>query len=412
MKLGRLAAVLAAGAVVTNPIAHYLGVTRGVLEGSLAAVVLPSCAFLLLAAVAVTTKLRWRANRPDSVVVGLLILLWGMGLGLELGRGGESALRAIYLALPSIGVPVLLAVTLGANEAVNVVGRWVLLIAIVLCIGSLATPEVLFVPVRESYTPLRNGWFANPNMYGAVAMHGIAAYIVVREDLWGERRGTWRRIVGLPIVGVFLVSAVLSASRGSMVGALVTIGVAGIAGLRRAFAGAMSAARLAIGSIVVAGVFIVLIRLVLQHASSATFVGLIAKQQAVDLSSGRLDLWTEMLGRWWRERPFVGFGAGSATEHAQALGYSSSHNAYVRVAVESGLLGISLTFAVLSRIVWIGCKRAVRGEAAMLAVVVGLLVHSAFEDHLFSLGVTVSSVMFSQLAMVPDVCTGGKRELK
>jgi O-antigen ligase len=133
---------------------------------------------------------------------------------------------------------------------------------------------------------------------------------------------------------------------------------------------------------------------------STLLQGLLAKQAAIDPSSGRLGLWGEMLSQWWRNAPLVGFGAGEATRTAEALGFSSSHNAFVRVLVQRGIVGGLLVGMVVARASYNAYRVTRQGYMPALAVLTGLVAHSIFEDHLFSLGITIASVLFAQLVLL------------
>lgn len=395
----RVVANIAAMILVLNPVLHYLARTRGVFSESALSAALPLAACVMLGVYALFAPSRLPRNeRPDRIVVLCLLAFWMTGLAQELAYGGEAGLRAIYSAIPLLVVPLLLGAIVGTGDAIRIVSRWVFWFAITLCVGSLVRPELLYVPSRETYTPLRAGWFANPNMYGAMAFHGLAAYSLIRY-VPGRRAHGWSLVRDAMVVGVLAVCLGISGSRGSILGAAVTIGVMLVVTPTRERTGVQHALRLiGLASVGVVAIAIVADAVAAAHGS-VLLQGLLAKQAAIDPSSGRLGLWTEMLSRWWRDAPLVGLGAGEATRVAEALGFSSSHNAFVRVLVQRGIVGGLLVGAIIARASHNAYRMTRQGYMPTLAVLAGLIAHSVFEDHLFSLGITVASVLFAQIIL-------------
>lgn len=96
-----------------------------------------------------------------------------------------------------------------------------------------------------------------------------------------------------------------------------------------------------------------------------------------DFSSGRLEIWSDTLGRW-AQSPVLGMGYRTSQLHEET-GYFEAHNVYLSVLAETGILGIAVFVVLLVLILRAGTlvtsQRVLLGAA--VAVLVGDLISSS-----------------------------------
>ena len=209
------------------------------------------------------------------------------------------------------------------------------------------------------------GPFTHPNFFGAYLVTVLVA-------VWGLRQVTtgWRRRAA-HAVGVGAVAALtLTLSRSSWIGFALVVIVVG-SRHRRIIAATFAGA---------AGVALVAPRFVgraLDAFRSTPVTGVAAKG---DVKAGnslltRMNIWTDQIGQW-TERPFFGHGWGytySAQEHG-------SHNDYLRVLLEGGVVGLVAFLGLLITLVRKAAGMARRRDdlpLAFLGLTLAYVVESA-----------------------------------
>lgn len=215
---------------------------------------------------------------------------------------------------------------------------WLILLAnFVAFIDILNLPDLGLILEREDGRV--SGPMGESNQYGAFMCFNIPLVIALYFRL---QSGLWRFVTLVGIV-TSLILVVSTASRGAFVGLFVS----GIAGswvlhnyLSRRVVGKLAAAGLILGALVVAFVF------VLGYAD-LLYDRVIGQSTGVNASSGRMEVWSKALQTMF-SMPWslvTGFGW-QAYETSRAF-FISTHNTYLNVFYNLGLLGLGLFMTVL-----------------------------------------------------------------
>lgn len=315
---------------------------------------------------------------------------------IHVATGRQTSLaKALAMLLATAILPSTIAWVTGARRAIYATGCGLLPWLTLMLAGSVFVPEWLFVPAYGSYQPVRGGWFSNPNAYGAAGL--VVQCVVV--CLWLDRpwpataRLHWR----VALAGVFVLASVgvlRSASRASIIASIA----------------------LCLLTLVARRRLVTLFLLALLVASALAFLpeqweplrrvplldAVLTKVERADPSSSRLTLWRGLVQSSLKTSPLFGLGAGTSVEASEALGFSGTHNAYLKILVEFGLVGLVVTTWLILR-VWRTCawwdRHGIPSRGIAIVFLV-LLAHSSFESHIFSFASTPVGLMFWQYALV------------
>lgn len=351
---------------------------------------LACCAFFLMAGlVRPTGSLPLRSVALTATIVVLFSLV-------HIVTDREASLvKMLAMLLASTIVPSVLAWVSGPRHAMYATAAGILLWLSLLLVGSILLPELLFVPAYASYQPERSGWFVNPNAYGAAGLVAqCIVFLLLADKPWPIlHQRTWRGL----LVGilVFAVAAVLrSASRASLIATLSFW-------LLVLFVNRRASTLFAVALAATAALAFLPDLLVGMH-DMPVFETFLLKLQRPSISGGRVELWSALIERTLSSNPVFGLGAGSSIKASEALGYSGTHNAYLKILVEFGLTGLGVILFVIFRVGqtllrW--DRNGIRARAVAVVFVV-LLAHSMFESHIFSFASTPIGVLFWQYSIL------------
>jgi O-antigen ligase len=242
-------------------------------------------------------------------------------------------------------------------------------------LGSLA----LLAPIPERETLLLGGCcrakalFQDPNVFGPFL---IPAALILMQELVAARRlprGAWLRIA---LIGLLLLGVVLSFSRAAWLNLGVSAAVlVAVLLLRRR--GPLRAAAL-VGTLLAVGA---LAGAVVVTSGATSFLEQRAALQGYDAERFA----AQRTGIELAERYPLGIGPGQF----EAVVPVPSHNTYIRVLAEQGILGLGALLGLWLTTLAIGARNAALGRdtygigsAALLAAWCGLLVNSIFVDTL------------------------------
>lgn len=355
----------------------------------------PLLALTLCAALLMAGTVRPSATFPirDLVVVVMIVIAFAF-VHVAMDREA-SVTKTLAMLLASAIVPGILIWVGGARPALYAaalgIGAWMA----ILLVGSLIAPSRFFVPAYASYQPERSGWFVNPNAYGAAGLVAQCVGLMVwfdRPTQGFEKRG-WR-IALVPWMVLSGISVLRSASRASLITSL-ALWLLVLFARRRFFI-------LCALTLIAALTFALVPEILDQLGHVPHFDVLFAKLERPSMSGGRVELWESLVRRTMSVAPLFGLGIGASVDASLDLGFSGTHNAYLKVLVEFGLVGIlafiALLAAVLRKLVqWDHAHAPTKGLAIVFLI---LLAHSFFESHIFSFGSTPISVLFWQYTMI------------
>ena len=88
-------------------------------------------------------------------------------------------------------------------------------------------------------------------------------------------------------------------------------------------------------------------------------------------TSGRLEVWPEIIGQC--DSPVLGAGVGAADSYAQEAGpgFSEPHNEYLRIWCDTGVVGSLLLWGFVA-LIGVGAVRGLEGRTARRALYTGL----------------------------------------
>jgi len=291
----------------------------------------------------------------------------------------DSSVALGYLAATAVGgaTCVLVGLLLGPQ-----LKRALTLYAVV------GTAGILWI-FANYYTGGRFGIFRNPNSVGLILLGLFTFSFLIK-----------RRSLRVPVAFTALVLLALTESRSALLGSVACVSVMALRAWQRwkrmtrvAALAALSTA----GMLVMANASQVYTVLSVLMKLDDPWRG-IASTHGTTIQ-GRIQVWRETV-QVWREHPWVG--VGYRTHETHIISESSSHNGYLAILAETGVVGatallVFLVFALRrlravarqgSRLAWVG-----------LAVVVGHGVVGVFERYLLNLGNPTSVAVMLFLLM-------------
>jgi len=380
--------------IVVNPTLQVFSLTREVVGQDIHAGLLPLIALALII-MSLLLKKRVSVGSINFINVGLVLFLGIIGMMHSWLSSSEGIIRTMYFIIAFLITPLTAAMTLGPRRSLEILLVSVVICSAFLCIGSQLIPSLFYTQTRVSYTPYSLGWFANPNMYGVTAFIGLAALVYIRHiDL--RKKNIMHRILYGILYLSYILAIVLSKSRASGLSLLVFFLIIIIARLR-----------IIVKQFIKSHVIFVVLLIVIVGFVAGSFgwrsvfdwVADFVYKHEGEISGGRLSLWRHLLSYWWSESPLFGLGIGAASNEAQKIGFSGSHSAYVRLIIEHGVVGVFILFGII-RSSFSTLKLEEESDLLIFAILVSILTHSLFEDHIMSLGITLSSVIFAQLIVI------------
>lgn len=202
----------------------------------------------------------------------------------------------------------------------------------------------------------------DPNFIGIPL---TAAMALLLDRILREKR----KILSAAMYIVIAYAVIYTASRGSLVAALVSSGLVLVLFLLRAKISVWKKALY----LVLPVLAIIMITVIVKEMLPVEWERLTQGSEADDNGNGRLLLW-EIAIEDWMNKPIFGNGLGYAYEtHGKA-----SHNTYLQILSETGLIGAILLGGFL---VPLGVK-AYKTDAALFCALMGVLVQIAFLDAL------------------------------
>ena len=289
--------------------------------------------------------------------------------------------RAIALAhslrLVSIGCFALLVTTTVSDpRRARTVWRGIALSAVIPCLAAISQ-AIAGNGNLEATTGINRvyGTFVHPNPFGHyLVLVLIATYIA----LLGERAAVWVWTLRAVLV-LAAVSLALTFTRGAWLAGLLACVVL-VAGTR---------GRKVIVPIILAGSLLVTL-VANVPAVASRFESLALTDPSANTALGREMIWTDRIGQAV-DRPVAGYGIGSANVVAERYGsvLAGTHNDYLRVVLETGLIGLVIWLAMFA-LVLIGIRSIARNRLhvenadtlvpAALAAVVAYLIASLVEN--------------------------------
>jgi O-antigen ligase len=229
------------------------------------------------------------------------------------------------------------------------------------------------------------GAFSNANYAGATSAIGMMIGIYVFRSLTGNR--LWWAVVGMVALGAALL---LSGSRGALFALAV-----GVISLVR-FRGNRRMLLFAFVGVVLCAIALTVMSYALPSLGGAFNRAL----QGSDITSGRLQIYEELLGRW-RHMPWFGTGY-RTSELLTGPNRLTGHNTYVSVLTETGIVGAAV-FAVLLVLI-LRAGRPLRVHRTLLGAVVTILVIEITESFLFGWGSPIP--LFEWLSLLAFAALG------
>lgn len=235
------------------------------------------------------------------------------------------------------------------------------------------------------------GLFSNANYAGVAAVVALMLALYVAQG--ATRTRVW--IVGTASL-ILLIALLASGSRGALLALL-----AGIA----TFVVMRTGRNFRIAVLAIAG--ILAIGLLLAPLLPPTIIGPFSRTlQATDITSGRAQIYAEILGRW-AQSPWLGTGY-RTTELLTGAKRLTGHDVYLSVLAETGLLGAVAFLTLTVLIVSSGPSQMER--RALLAAVVSVLAIELTESSLFGWGSAVT--LFEWQTLIAFVALGRCEELQ
>lgn len=380
-------ALFSLGAVCTS-----LGITSAVANKKI---------FTAFPALAIPIMFAWIAIKRYPIQInGRVILLFSATALIFLGHltvvNNLLWLKIMALTLFSTLFPICLGTLWGQDKALYIFIKVMLALSAILVIGSVFFPQLLFVPTPEGYTMTRTGWFANPNPYGGVAAIGFASAMTICSD--DQNRPSKVKFIALVLFAAICLLAVYhSRSRGSALAVGAFVGVQVL--IRLSLALFSSRHRLtdpiiAIGSFL----FLFLAGFLLFNYSAAS--GFIDKNaHNYHGSHSRLDVWNLVFQDFKSAGIYHWiFGGGLDASFTIPIKYNitGTHNAYLKLLVETGIIGLVTFAACIFRTLFLLAKDALQSSLgiSILSLYLSILIHSIFESHIFSFGTTFGGLIF------------------
>jgi len=298
----------------------------------------------------------------------LLLVLWA-GLSVLWSIDPGTSLQRVIALVAALIAGLGLASWFGARDLarVCVIGTG---IGMALSLGLFAIGD----PLAMSPIGLR-GAFTHKNVLGQVT----AAGLVLAAGLMTTRGDRW---LGAGVVALAIPCLVLAQSATAVAASAVGVGALALfalLGSRRLPAYAKPT--ILLGALLLAAMSALSFELVLE---------LLGRNATL---TGRDEIWRFTLERW-AERPWLGYGFRafwSASYNAGQLSgmfytsYDQSHNGYLQVMLDLGLVGISLFAAWVVLVLWGGAQRlSSNGHAVWAALVLSLVVYSFAESILLT----------------------------
>lgn len=311
--------VLREGSVVLNlsigdPVVALIGVLW--LVGGVGSRTLPRYAavasWLVLAAIASLVAVVLAEPAYVSTVRGVLALAKLVG--------AIAWLIAVYALYREFGIHVLRAALVVSIAVATLVSIW-----------SLARTFFLIGGFDRASGP-----FENPNLFGNYLVLHVFLALSLLGTRWDDRRR--RRLYALPIV-LLLIALVSTGSRGSILGLLGGLAAVSVVAVwtRRS----ITLTRRSVGAAVGAAILAVAVPAIFAPSVVGRFVG----SRNVDI---RLRLW-EASFEALQSNPLLGIGYGQMhTYLAGTIGeYRGTHNVYLLVGGEMGLVGLVVLFGLI-----------------------------------------------------------------
>lgn len=354
---------------------------------------------LAILAIAAHLMIYGRGRVPRLPVgVWLGFFAWLM-MTIYWARDPQSATALVTVASPLIALMLLVGILPVSSGDLDVMR--VAIIAGGIIVGSYAlfllatgAPFPLHAST-ERFTITNEEGTGDPNILAASLLLPLALSIerlVFGGSRWWRAR-TWR-LLGLAGAGLCCLAILVTGSRGGILSAVVTVGLALFfcARLPEGRAMVFRVVRATVAGAVVFGVSFAVVQRFLPQNPVASLVARASIQRLTDTEdkgSGRLDIWST--GYLVCQR-YCAWGVGFAsfedaftesvafTAGARNRGLARpAHNIYLELAVEAGLIGATL-FAIALIAEWIGLSNAKARyiSPAMRAALVGLLVSNIF----------------------------------
>lgn len=333
----------------------------------------------------VGSRAAWYAIQFGPILAAVVLLVWkrqprrmGRVDWALIGSMGAIVLAAVLsitvsLAPMTTAVQTAILAVMFGFLAATYVWRWktaavirgdaelvFVLIAVVLVAGLVAL--ALGVPSATGWAGRVQGILSNPNYAGMLGCIAVPlAFYVYRAGL------RWVSIVGALSAAL---SIILSGSRGALIAVVIAVAV-------------IAATRIPARKLLV-----VAAALVVPAVTAAIFVGptilarLFPRETGTDLTSGRGDIYSEMIERW-QMSPLLG--TGYRTTETFAAGGFAGHNIYLSTLTETGIVGALALLALIAVIVVIRVKGS-RAEGLLVGAVVAIAVTEMTESSVFGWG--------------------------
>jgi O-antigen ligase len=228
------------------------------------------------------------------------------------------------------------------------------------------------------------GLFSNANYAGATSVIGIVVGSYIIQTMVGARR--WLVLLGmLTLAGATLASG----SRGALVALAAGVMTAFLVVAKRRFV------LMSIGAALVLVVTLTVLSYTLPSVGGSFNRAL----QGSDITSGRLQIYTDLLTHWSR-MPWFGTGY-RTTELLTGPHRLTGHNTYLSVLTEMGIAGAAVFFVLLVLIIRAG--PAPRMNRALLGAVVTVLVIEITESYLFGWGSPIPLLEWLTLLAFPAI---------
>jgi O-antigen ligase len=192
----------------------------------------------------------------------------------------------------------------------------------------------------ESMIEMRfTGANLDPNDLGVTLAIGIP----IAWHLFLKRRGI-SRVVAAVYVPLASLSILLTASRGAFIAALAALSIIPLTLRWRSFSSMVRTAGILVAAVALAAVIV--------PASSWDRISSLPREALGGTVGGRLGIWRAGLEAF-QQRPMLGAGAGAFDVAIEPfLGRMASHNVFVAVLVEQGLVGIVVFGVLLATCAW------------------------------------------------------------
>lgn len=293
--------------------------------------------FLILAATVKPSQ--WKRLRQSEVMIAVLWYVLGIFLSLPFAEGRRTALEIFKAFIPSAVAFVVVVLLIRPRlDELDRFAKW-------LCAALAAIATMWLLRGMNLGDRLGSGGMYDPNDTALLLVTFVPIFMGL---LFRPGTGIWR-LLGLGGGAVCILTISFTGSRGGMIG--LVLGIAAFV-----FSQKPARALVVLALISVAGALLFMFGPATFRERMATMTNLESDYNS-NSESGRIAIWKRSL-RVWVGRPITGVGVGNVGNSAAkdlwargiALRGHSSHNSFVQVLAETGIVGFAAFMMLLWRI--------------------------------------------------------------